>query len=151
MLSIAGCPGLVPGWRAFPAISRVSTNPSAGPFSPQSRHAGTEAKKDRRRGARWQSRIVAVYRAPPRHKTHRSEFRLARKLRGVLWLEHEENGEQREGTGVVVRRQSDGVAGLRIDPGDYRLRRVPQGSFLFAGAFWAIDPRRGFFCSPASD
>ena len=87
----------------------------------------------------------------PRSCAHRSEFRLARKLRGVLWLEHEENGEQREGTGVVVRRQSDGVAGLRIDPGDYRLRRVPQGSFLFAGAFWAIDPRRGFFCSPASD
>ena len=91
------------------------------------------------------------YQRIPRACPHRSEFRLARKLRGVLWLEHEENGEQREGTGVVVRRQSDGVAGLRIDPGDYRLRRVPQGSFLFAGAFWAIDPRRGFFCSPASD
>ncbi len=84
----------------------------------------------------------------PRSCAHRSEFRLARKLRGVLWLEHEENGEQREGTGVVVRRQSDGVAGLRIDPGDYRLRRVPQGSFLFAGAFWAIDPRRGFSVRP---
>ena len=32
---IAGCPGLVPAWRAFPCYEPcASTNPSTGPFSP---------------------------------------------------------------------------------------------------------------------
>ena len=65
---IAGCPGLVPGWRAFPAINRVPLPTPARPFSPHSRGAGNGARRDGR-GARWQLRIVAVYRGPPRHKT----------------------------------------------------------------------------------
>ena len=65
---IAGCPGLVPGWRAFPAIKRVPLLTPPPVLFRLSRNTA-EAKKDRWRGVRWQSRIVAVYRAPPRHKT----------------------------------------------------------------------------------
>ena len=65
---IAGCPGLVPGWRAFPAINRVPL-PTPPPVLSRLSRVPAEARKDRRRGARWQSRIVAVYRASPRHKT----------------------------------------------------------------------------------
>ena len=65
---IAGCPGLVPGWRAFPAIYRVllSTPP---PFLSRPSRNTAWARKERGRGARWQLRIVALSRAPPRHKT----------------------------------------------------------------------------------
>ena len=65
---IAGCPGLVPGWRAFPAIYRVLL-PTSPPVLSRPSRVSAWARKDRGRGARWQLRIVAVYRAPPRHKT----------------------------------------------------------------------------------
>ena len=45
---IAGCPGLVPGWRAFPAINRVPLPTPARPFSPHSRGAGNGARRDGR-------------------------------------------------------------------------------------------------------
>ena len=58
----------MPGWRAFPAINRVPLPTPPPVLSRPSRNtAGT--RKDRWRGPRWQSPIVAVYRAPPRHKT----------------------------------------------------------------------------------
>ena len=65
---IAGCPGLVPGWRAFPAIYRVLLPTPPPVLSRPSRNTAW-ARKDRGRGAWWQLRILAVYRAPPRHKT----------------------------------------------------------------------------------
>ncbi len=65
---IAGCPGLVPGWRAFPAINRVLL-PTPPPVLSRPGRVPAGARKDRWRRTGWQLRIVAVYRAPPRHKT----------------------------------------------------------------------------------
>ena len=43
MLSFAGCPGLVPGWRAFLATQRLPLpTPPPVPFSPQPEHGWGE-------------------------------------------------------------------------------------------------------------
>ena len=52
--SIAGCPGLVPGWRAvYNYNTRLAPHsPPARPFSPQSRCTGTGARRDGQGGDR---------------------------------------------------------------------------------------------------
>ena len=49
---IAGCPGLVPGWRAFLAINCVPL-PTPPPILSRPSRVPARARKDRWRGARW--------------------------------------------------------------------------------------------------
>ena len=67
MLSNAGCPGLVPGWRAiFSYIRSIAPHPPARPFSPQCRlHWGEKG----RAGGLGRHPVCSKKRAPPRHKT----------------------------------------------------------------------------------
>ena len=67
MYSNAGCPGLVPGWRAiFSYIRSMAPHPPARPFSPQCRrHWGEKG----RAGGLGRHPVCSKKRAPPRHKT----------------------------------------------------------------------------------